>query len=146
MPGAVQHLTCNVSEGSIKPCGYSVLFAGVTLNHLAWAASLGAPTGLLALQGDDTYGKEIRSTMEKLGVSTRFVLHGPQHATSVSHVFIDESGERSIIMAPASTSTLNAAAVTAYWTDAVSSASMVTSEISQACYLHAFASCAYPEA
>ena len=29
---------------------------GVTLNHLAWAAALGVPCGLLALQGDDAAG------------------------------------------------------------------------------------------
>jgi hypothetical protein len=64
--------------------------AGVTLNHLAWAAALGARTGLLALQGDDEYGKQIRATMDDLGVSRQFVQHGPQFNTSVSHVFLDE--------------------------------------------------------
>ena len=35
---------------------------GVTLNHLSWAAALGAPTGLLALQGDDELGNTIRKS------------------------------------------------------------------------------------
>ena len=55
-----------------------------------WAAELGAPTGLLALQGDDTYGTDIRSTLTKHGVYPGFIRHGPQYHTSVSHVFLDE--------------------------------------------------------
>ncbi len=78
----------------------------MTLNHLVWAAELGAPTALLALQGDDPDGQLIRTTLAKHGVFPGFVHHGPEFVTSVSHVFLDASGERSIIMAPASTSAI----------------------------------------
>ena len=37
------------------------IVGGVTLNHLAWAAELGVPVGLLALQGDDEAGRLVRS-------------------------------------------------------------------------------------
>jgi hypothetical protein len=45
--------------------------------------------------------------------------------------FDRRTGERSIVMAPASTSTINAEAVQQYFATAVAGASMVTSEISQ---------------
>jgi hypothetical protein len=34
----------------------SRMVGGVTLNHLVWARTLGAPTGLMALQGADEVG------------------------------------------------------------------------------------------
>jgi hypothetical protein len=36
------------------------------------------------------YGKQIRSTLAQHGVSSRFVKHGSQYSTSVSHILLDE--------------------------------------------------------
>lgn len=58
----------------------------MTLNHLAWAAALGVPTGLMALQGNDAYGRQIRDKMGDLGVSTAYVHVGDEYATSMTHV------------------------------------------------------------
>jgi hypothetical protein len=44
----------------VNPLAATVV-GGVTLNHLMWAAALGAPTGLLALQGDDEVRLPLRS-------------------------------------------------------------------------------------
>ena len=105
---------------------------GVTLNHLAWAAALGAPTGLMALQGEDEYGATIRRVMDELGVSTEHVHVDPTFSTSVSHILLSESdGERAILMAPASSGTIDEAAVEHYFLGAVESSAMVTTEISQ---------------
>jgi ribokinase len=106
--------------------------AGVTLNHLSWAALLGAPTGLMALQGMDPHGVAIRGRLRELGVSTDAIRVSSAYTTSVSHVFIDEEGERSIIMAPASTSTITGDAVERLFAPTIESgASLVTTEISQ---------------
>ena len=59
---------------------------GVTLNHLSWAAALGAPTGLLALQGDDDLGNTIRTKLTDINVSIEHIKHGDEFATSVSHI------------------------------------------------------------
>lgn len=63
---------------------------GVTLNHLCWARALGAPTGLMALQGTDDNGKFIRDGMKEHDVSTATVRVSEEYGTSVSHVIVDE--------------------------------------------------------
>jgi len=104
---------------------------GVTLNHLSWARVLGAPTGLLAYQGVDSHGDTIRAKMRELGVDTRFVRAHADYSTSVSHILLDPSGERTIIMAPASTSRLTGDNMARDFGSAVRDAAMITTEISQ---------------
>ena len=92
---------------------------GVTLNHLSWAAALGANTALCALQGQDSFGETIREKMAELGVGAEHVKVGRQYATSLSHILLDRSGERAIIMAPASTGTITADVVEREFRDAI---------------------------
>lgn len=110
-------------------CGTVV--GGVTLNHLSWARALGAPTGLLALQGDDANGRKIRSKLDELGVATEHIRVSSEYSTSVSHILIEPSGERTIIMAPASTSRMTGELMAREWASVVAGASMVTTEVSQ---------------
>jgi len=84
----------------------STSFAGVTLNHLAWAAAMGAPAALLARQGTCDRGRMIRREMLTRGVDPRFLDVSSTHTTSLSHILLEPSGERSIVMAPAATSTI----------------------------------------
>ncbi|XP_062508700.1 uncharacterized protein LOC134184942 isoform X2 [Corticium candelabrum] len=109
------------------------LVGGVTLNHLAWAALLGVPASLLALQGDDQSGRFIRSALsQQYHVDTSFIKVSKDYTTSECFVFIQRDGERSIIMAPAATSLIDGAAIDQYFADAVRDhALMVSSEISQ---------------
>ena len=64
------------------------------MNHLSWAAALGAPTGLLALQGDDELGNTIREKLTDINVSIEHIKYGNEFATSVSHILLDKDGER----------------------------------------------------
>jgi len=114
-----------------ESCVSGTVVGGVTLNHLSWARALGAPTALMALQGTDANGVAIRTKMQELGVSTRFVRASGDYSTSVSHILSDPSGERTIIMAPASTSQLVAGKMEAEFADAVAGCAMLTTEISQ---------------
>lgn len=108
------------------------MIGGVTLNHLCWAALGGVPTSLLALQGEDALGIFIRRNLEKLNVSTEFIKVGSMYPTAQCHVFVQEDGERSIVMAPAATSLINSKAVMEHFDGPIQScASMVTTEISQ---------------
>jgi sugar/nucleoside kinase (ribokinase family) len=104
---------------------------GVTLNHLSWAAVLGAPTALLALQGNDAYGLLLRKKLQELGVVADHVRCSDEYATSVSYILSAPDGERTIIMAPASTSRLTRAKMEQEYANVVSQASMITTEISQ---------------
>ena len=126
-------------EGGLAPVvgqkGYFAsegeVIGGVTLNHLAWATALGVPTALAALQGDDEAGRSIRAAMTEHGVSRDGVTVSESVASSISQIILDETGERTILMAPHATATLSAARVTELFADAVSRAALVTTEVSQ---------------
>ena len=108
------------------------LVGGVTLNHLSWASSYGANTALLALQGNDEAGKLIRNQMTAHNVSKDFVKVGDEYTSSVSHVLSQEDGERSILMAPASTSQITQQVASEQWnTDVLSETVLFSTEISQ---------------
>ena len=83
------------------------LVGGVTLNHLCWARLLGTPTALLALEGNDENGILIRNKLNEFDVDTTTISTSNQYCTSVSHIFLDINGERCIMMAPGSSSTIN---------------------------------------
>ena len=104
---------------------------GVTLNLLSWAQALGVPTALAALQGEDEAGRMIRAAMGEHGISADVLTVTEDVASSVSHVILDESGERTILMAPHATATLTAASVEEYFAAAVARSSLITTEISQ---------------
>jgi sugar/nucleoside kinase (ribokinase family) len=111
------------------------IVGGVTLNHLAWAAELGVPTGLLALQGDDDAGRLIRSAMLRMGVSTECVEVDTTMTTAESYVLSQpHDGERSIIMASGSTSQIDARVISRLFKAASAAAGVpriITTEISQ---------------
>lgn len=105
---------------------------GVTLNHLSWARALGVPTALAALQGEDEAGKSIRSAMKEHGISDGALAVRPGVSSSVSHVLLEESGGRTILMAPHSTSALTRSEVDALFVPSLDAGvRLVTSEVSQ---------------
>ena len=106
---------------------------GVTLNHLSWAAALGVPTALAAVQGEDEPGRSIRTAMAAHGISDGALSVRPGVSSSVSHVLLEESGERTILMAPHATATLDGAEVNASFVPALdnNNVQLVTTEVSQ---------------
>ena len=115
-----------------EQCASATVVGGVTLNHLSWARALGVPTGLLAFQGADANGELVRATMAELGVSSEYVRVSPEYATSVSHILSGPDGERTILMAPASTSRLTGDVMRREFGATVAArAAMVTTEVSQ---------------
>eukprot|EP00462_Mataza_sp_D1_P021607 CAMPEP_0175128752 /NCGR_PEP_ID=MMETSP0087-20121206/5101_1 /TAXON_ID=136419 /ORGANISM="Unknown Unknown, Strain D1" /LENGTH=584 /DNA_ID=CAMNT_0016410845 /DNA_START=47 /DNA_END=1801 /DNA_ORIENTATION=+ len=106
---------------------------GVTVNHLAWAKMLGVPTGLLALQGNDSSGKMIRKQMESMGLSTQFIEVDDSYTTAESYVMLQTDGERSIIMASGATSLIDDVVGTRLSKNfsGVCESSIFTTEISQ---------------
>jgi sugar/nucleoside kinase (ribokinase family)/D-arabinose 5-phosphate isomerase GutQ len=104
---------------------------GVTLNHLAWARTLGVPTALMALQGTDANGVTIRSALQDMGMTTALVRASKEYTTSVSYILSEAGGERTILMNPASTSRMTGEVMAREWAASVSGARMVSTEISQ---------------
>jgi D-arabinose 5-phosphate isomerase GutQ/sugar/nucleoside kinase (ribokinase family) len=77
-------------------------------------------------------GETIRHKMADLGVSAEFVRASDEYSTSVSHILLEPSGERTILMAPASTSRLTAKKMKEEFGQAIATrASMLTTEVSQ---------------
>ena len=110
----------------------NTVVGGVTLNHLAWARTLGVPSALLALQGVDEYGCALRAKLRAMGVDASFVRASPSYTTSVSYILSEEGGERTILMNPASTSRMTGEVMAAEWgADVARFAGMVSTEVSQ---------------
>ncbi len=113
------------------PVPEAEITGGVTLNHLAWARLLDVPTGLLARQGTDGHGRTIRAKLDAMGVDTSAIRVDAAHRTSLSHIILDQTGERAIIMAPGSTSDISAAVMRDEFGDALARSRIATTEVSQ---------------
>ena len=73
----------------------------------------------------------IRAAMKAHGVSSDALSVSGEVASSVSHVILDESGERTILMAPHATATLASDEVRTLFSAGVARAALVTTEVSQ---------------
>ncbi|MEP7272959.1 MAG: carbohydrate kinase family protein, partial [Acidobacteriota bacterium] len=113
------------------PSGESVrkLVGGVTLNHLAWASLLGLRVGIFGKQGDDEYGRFLRAGMERYNIEQHLTFDGS--ASSFAHLFVDTNGGRAIYMSPAATSETTGEYVRERHAGYISSASILSTEISQ---------------
>ncbi|KAI6647612.1 Arabinose 5-phosphate isomerase [Oopsacas minuta] len=123
--GMKGYFTRNVSIPHAKKAG------GVVLNHLAWAAQLGVPCGLLALQGNDEEGRFLRQFLNSINVRTDFIDISHQYNTGFSYIMVESSGERSIIMNLGSTAEMDESNVKRFIPSIQAEAGIVTCEISQ---------------
>ena len=80
------------------------------------------------MTGTDSYGFQIREMMKEIGVSESHVQVSDDHVTSVSHILSSEDGERSIIMAPGSTSHITSSAASSR------ALTMLDVDVSPCCY------------
>ncbi len=106
-----------------------VRIGGVMLNQMGWAAALGLPVGIFGKQADDADGRLLRAAMDRLGIERHIVLDGS--ASSFAPIFVDDSGERSIYMAPGATSETTAEHVRDHHADFIAGAASLSTEISQ---------------
>jgi ribokinase len=81
-------------------------------NQAVAAARLGADVSIVAALGDDDHGRDARADLEREGVGTRFVTTADE-ATGVAVVFVDETAENLIGLAPGANAALRPDAVTA---------------------------------
>jgi arabinose-5-phosphate isomerase len=122
--GADEKATLRATGGA----SVQTLVGGVVLNHLGWAAALGLRTGIFGLGADDEGGRLLRAAMARLGIEPALDLGG--RASSLSEIFVDDAGERTIYMAPGATSETTPAHVSAR-AAFVRRARRLTTEVSQ---------------
>jgi arabinose-5-phosphate isomerase len=106
-----------------------VCAGGVVLNHLAWAAVLGLRAGIFGRQGDDANGRFLRDAMDRLGIERDIRL--VREASSVAEIFVDDSGDRAIYMAPGATAATRAEDVRRDHAAIIRRAARLTTEVSQ---------------
>jgi len=102
---------------------------GVVLNQLGWASALGLRTGIFGRQADDDGGRWLRTAMDRVGIERHIVLEGT--ASSVSEIFVDGAGERTIYMAPGTTAETTAEHVRAHHAVFIRRAERLVTEVSQ---------------
>jgi arabinose-5-phosphate isomerase len=105
----------------------------VVLNHLGWAAALGLRVGIFGRQADDEGGRFLRAAMQRAGIETHLQLDSPGagRASTVAEIFVDDAGERSIYMAPGTTSDTTGEHVRKVHADFIRRATTLTTEVSQ---------------
>jgi len=72
---------------------------GKGANQAVAAARMGAEVTFVARLGDDGFGREALSLLEKEGVDTTHVVVDPEHATGIALIAVDAAGENQIVVA-----------------------------------------------
>ena len=67
---------------------------GAPANVAVAATRLGASAGFMGKVGADSFGRELKSVLEREGVDTAFVFECTEHPTTMAIVHVDEEGER----------------------------------------------------
>ncbi len=73
---------------------------GKGANQAVAAARMGGDVYMVGCTGDDAFGRELRSTLEKDGINTTCVFLHPEAATGVALIQVDDQGRNSIAVAP----------------------------------------------
>lgn len=73
---------------------------GKGANQAVAAARMGGDVYMVGCTGDDAFGRELRSTLEKDGINTSCVFVDPDAATGVALIQVDDQGRNSIAVAP----------------------------------------------
>jgi arabinose-5-phosphate isomerase len=108
-----------------------IYVGGVVLNHLGWASVLGLRTGIFGRQADDEGGRFLRAAMQRTGIESDLFIDDGASASTLAEIFIDDSGERSIYMAPGSTSDTTAEHVREQHAAFIRRSRVLTTEVSQ---------------
>jgi ribokinase len=68
-------------------------------NQAVAAARLGADVTFVGCVGQDSFGDTALKTWQAEGINTAYVRRDPDHATGVAPIFVEDSGENSIVVA-----------------------------------------------
>lgn len=67
-------------------------------NQAVAAARLGADVTFIGRVGQDVFAESALNTWRQEGINTDYVIRDPQHATGVAPIWVDDSGENSIVV------------------------------------------------
>ncbi len=67
-------------------------------NQAVAAARLGAEVTFVGRVGQDVFAELALNTWKKEGINTDYVVRDPEHSTGVAPIFVDDSGENSIVV------------------------------------------------
>lgn len=67
-------------------------------NQAVAAARLGAEVTFVGRIGQDVFAPYALNMWQEEGINTRYVVQDPEHATGVAPIFVDDSGENSIVV------------------------------------------------
>ncbi|MFO7852246.1 MAG: ribokinase [Bacteroidota bacterium] len=79
---------------------YSKVFGGKGFNQAVAATKAGGNVTFLASVGDDEDGKQIINTIKNDGADTNSVIYKKGSRTGAAFIFVEESGENSIVVSP----------------------------------------------
>ncbi|MGW3649691.1 ribokinase [Streptomyces sp. NPDC000878] len=82
---------------------------GKGANQAVAAARSGADVSMIGAVGNDTYGTQLRSTLEHSGVDTDH-LRTVEGASGTAHIVVDDEGGNAIVVIPAANGTVTALA------------------------------------
>ncbi|MEV6979602.1 PfkB family carbohydrate kinase, partial [Kitasatospora sp. NPDC093806] len=97
---------------TVLAAGSAQGFGGKGANQAVAAATLGAPTRLVAKVGADADGRAALADLRAAGVGTDTVLTDPAAPTGQAVVLVDPAGENSIVVVPGANARLTGAEVT----------------------------------
>jgi len=86
---------------------FVIAAGGKGANQAVAAARLGAEVTLVARVGADLFGDKSLENFHREGIDTDFIVRDPQSPSGVALIFVDESGENSIVVAPGSNARLS---------------------------------------
>ncbi|HID95133.1 MAG TPA: ribokinase [Candidatus Latescibacteria bacterium] len=80
--------------------GFSMVPGGKGANQAVTAARIGAQVTFVGKVGRDIFGEELRTSLARERVDTRYLFTDDHAATGVALIVIDNSGDNSILVAP----------------------------------------------
>ena len=92
---------------------FAQIAGGKGANQAVAAARQGARTALIACVGDDAYGKQSLAALQQDGIDTGAIEICADCATGVAGIFVDDSGQNSIVIAPGANAKLTPAHIEA---------------------------------
>jgi len=84
---------------------------GKGANQAVTAGRMGAEVSFISRVGNDLFGRQTRESLEKEGISTRFVLEEENKSSGIALITVNGQGENTIVVAPGANASLTPATV-----------------------------------
>lgn len=85
---------------------FKKIFGGKGANQAVSAKKAGAKVKFITQLGDDSFGLELKTYYNELGLDCKYILTDNKHPTGLAQILVSERGENSIAVAPGSNGTL----------------------------------------